>query len=340
MSRAGAAGGIPQRLLRLLVLVFLAGCEGRQSAIDPQGPLAERVALFFWIMLGVAALIFALVLVVLLVGVFRGRLSRQSQPLTLVQSRNLVLWAAVVMPVGVLLAFTVSSASIDRIMHQPLPKDALIVEVTGHQWWWEVHYLDPDEKRIAATANEIHIPVGRPVRLHLKSTDVIHSFWVPNLNGKTDLIPGKTNESWIQADRAGVFRGQCGEFCGLQHARMAFLVIAQPAEEFDAWLARQREPAADPTEARLKRGQEVFLSAQCVMCHSVRGTLALGKVAPDLTHFGSRQTIAAGTVPNTRGHLAGWILDPQSTKPGNFMPATQLNPDDLAALLDYLYSLK
>jgi cytochrome c oxidase subunit 2 len=319
---------------------LLSACAGRQSALDPQGPVAERITLFFWIMASVAGVILALVLILLLAGQFRGWRQRQHRPLTYIQSRNLVIAAGLVMPVVVLLAFSLSSAATDRVLAKPLPADVLTIEVIGRQWWWEVHYLDSRQNRIATTANEIHIPVGRPVRLLLKAADVIHSFWVPNLNGKTDLIPGKTNTSRVQADRPGTFRGQCGEFCGLQHARMAFLVEAQPVAEFQTWLDRQKQPAATPVDPALARGQEVFLSSQCIMCHSVRGTRAQGRVAPDLTHFGSRQTLAAASVPNSRGHLAGWILNPHSIKPGNFMPPTQLAPDDLSALLDYLHSLR
>jgi cytochrome c oxidase subunit 2 len=318
---------------------LLTACSGHQSAMDPHGPVAERITLFFWIMVSVGGLILAFVLVLLLAGMFRGR-QRQDRPLSYIQSRNLVIAAGLVMPVVVLLAFSLSSAATDRVLGKPLPENVLTIEVIGRQWWWEVHYLDSRQNRIATTANEIHIPVGQPVRLLLKANDVIHSFWVPNLGGKTDLIPGKTNISWVQADRPGTFRGQCGEFCGLQHARMAFLVEAQPADKFQNWLSRQKEPAAMPVDPALARGKDVFLSSQCIMCHTVRGTRAQGRVAPDLTHFGSRKTLAAASVPNSRGHLAGWILDPQSIKPGNFMPPTQLAPDDLFSLLDYLHSLR
>jgi cytochrome c oxidase subunit 2 len=190
------------------------------------------------------------------------------------------------------------------------------------------------------TANEIHIPVGQPVEFQLKSRDVIHSFWVPTLHGKRDLIPRHVTTMTLQADRPGVYRGQCAEFCGYQHAHMAILVVAEPLEQFAAWLEHQRRPAAEPSDARQQRGQEVFLSAPCVMCHTIRGTLAGGRVAPDLTHIAGRHTLAAGTLPNTPGHLAGWIIDPQHIKPGNRMPAHSLNADDLQALLAYLGSLK
>jgi cytochrome c oxidase subunit II len=178
------------------------------------------------------------------------------------------------------------------------------------------------------------------VLLRLTSHDVIHSFWVPNLQGKRDLIPGHETSLWLQADHPGVFRGQCAEFCGHQHAHMAFLVIAEPPDQFAAWLEQQRRPAVPPTDAASKRGQEVFLSGACVLCHAIQGTAALADVAPDLTHVAGRRTIAAGTLPNSRGHLAGWIVDPQQIKPGNKMPPNNLGGQDLQALLAYLGSLR
>jgi cytochrome c oxidase subunit 2 len=190
------------------------------------------------------------------------------------------------------------------------------------------------------TANEIHVPVGRPVAIDLKSRDVIHSFWVPNLHGKMDAIPGRVTNTWLQADSPGVWRGQCAEFCGLQHAHMALTVVAHPAHEFEQWLSAQREPATQPTEEIALRGQQVFLSGPCMMCHTIRGTPALSAFGPDLTHVASRRTLAAGTIPNTRGHLAGWILDPQVIKPGTRMPPTALGSEDLQALLAYLERLR
>jgi cytochrome c oxidase subunit 2 len=247
---------------------------------------------------------------------------------------------ATVLILFVLLVYSVFTGR--AIATPPDDTEALTIEVIGHQFWWEVQYLAPVPSERVTTAHEIHIPVGQPVRIQVQTRDVIHSFWVPNLHGKVDLIPGQVNTIWLQADTPGVFRGQCAEFCGLQHALMGFLVIAQPPAEFAAWLEHQRQPAALPTDPAVARGQEVFLSAPCMLCHTVRGTGtgAMGQAAPDLTHFGSRRTIAAATLPNTRGNLAGWILDPQHIKPGNRMPAVHLAPADLQFLLDYLESLK
>lgn len=190
------------------------------------------------------------------------------------------------------------------------------------------------------TANEIHIPVGTPVVLNSTSRDVIHSFWAPNIQGKRDLIPGRLTTIWFQVDREGVFRGQCAEFCGNQHAHMAFLIVAEPPEKFQQWLRSQRRPSVEPTDGIASRGQQVFLSHTCVMCHNIRGTNAGAKNGPDLTHIASRRTLAAGTIPNNRGYLAGWILDPQHIKPGNRMPPNPLRPDELQALLAYIETLQ
>jgi cytochrome c oxidase subunit II len=178
------------------------------------------------------------------------------------------------------------------------------------------------------------------VQIRGQSNDVIHSFWVPNLHGKRDLIPSRTTTEWIQADHAGIYRGQCAEFCGAQHAHMALWVIAEPEEKFRAWMQRQLQPAVQPSDTETQRGQQVFLNSTCVFCHQIQGTTAAGQNAPDLTHFGSRRSIAAGTLPNTKGNLAGWIVDPQSVKPGNHMATVPVKPQDLQPLIDYLESLK
>jgi cytochrome c oxidase subunit 2 len=218
--------------------------------------------------------------------------------------------------------------------------NAMTVEVTGNQWWWYVRYLNSDASRIVVTANEMHIPVGRPVMIRGTSNDVIHSFWVPNLHGKRDLIPSRVTTEWIEADRPGRFRGQCAEFCGAQHAHMALWVIAEPEKDFEAWMNHQLQPAAAPATPELQQGQQVFLSHACVLCHAISGTPAAGQNGPDLTHLASRLTIAAGTLPNTKGNLGGWIADPQNIKPGNHMATVFVKPDELEPLLDYLGSLK
>lgn len=311
-----------------------------QSALNPQGPSAQKIHDLFWWMMWVGGAIFLIVVSMLAIGMLRARKKTEPQPLTFIQSRNLVLLSGVVIPVLILLVYVIGSASANRQIIDGLPDDAMTIEIIGHQWWWEVNYLDTSGRPFARVANEIHIPVGKPVRLLLKSNDVIHSFWVPNLNGKTDLVPGKTNTSWVQADSPGVFRGQCAEFCGMQHAKMAFSVHASPMTEFESWLANQSQPAHAPSSAQQERGLQVFLKSSCMMCHSIRGTSALGGVAPDLTHVASRKTLAAGTIENTHGALAAWILAPQAVKPGTKMPATQLDGEELSALVEYLMSLE
>jgi len=214
------------------------------------------------------------------------------------------------------------------------------IELVGHQWWWEATYAAESPDRRLTTANELYVPVGRPVVLRMTSRDVIHSFWVPNVTGKRDLIPGHVSTLWFQADTAGVYRGQCAEFCGHQHAKMGLLLIAVEPERFAAWYESHLRPAAPPGDSLRRRGQEVFLGGPCVVCHRIGGTPAGGRVGPDLTHVGSRRTLAAASLPNTRGHLAGWILDPQRIKPGVRMPPNQLAPADLHALLAYLEGLR
>jgi cytochrome c oxidase subunit 2 len=212
--------------------------------------------------------------------------------------------------------------------------------VTGYQWWWEIQYEDDDPSRNFTTANEIHIPAGAPVRIKLASSDVIHSFWVPNLFGKQDLIPGQENEIRFVAERPGTYRGQCAEYCGFQHAHMSFFVVAESKDVFEAWRDKQIKSAEPPADPERQHGQQVFLSSPCALCHAIRGTEAGGRVGPDLTHLMSRRSIAAGTLPTSRGTVAAWIVDPQSIKPGNNMPLVTVSPDDLHALVSYLEGLE
>ena len=216
----------------------------------------------------------------------------------------------------------------------------LVVEVTGRQWWWEYRYLDPDPARVFRTANELHVPVGRRVELRLTSVDVIHSFWVPSLQGKMDLIPGRVNVTWLEATRPGEYGGQCAEYCGLQHARMGLLVVAQPADEFEAWAARQRASAAAPRDSLTLAGQRAFEEAACSLCHTIRGTRAGGLAGPDLTHVAGRRTLAAGVVPNSPGHLAGWVANPDALKPGTRMPRVPMSPDAFRLMRHYLATLR
>ena len=319
-----------------------------QDALRPAGPQAANINRVWWLMFVVCSIVFLLVMIGALLSL--RKLTRESQLNTTPMleprpeqercKRNVVI-SAVSITVVILFVFLIFSFSAGRSMTAELAnKNGLAIEITGHQWWWEVRYSDVDASNIFSTANEIHIPVGVPVTFRLLSNDVIHSFWVPNLAGKKDLIPGKINTIWLQADRGGVYRGQCAEYCGLQHAKMALWVVAEPQEQFNAWRQNQTQAPVAPTTDSQKRGQQVFLSSTCVMCHAINGTPAGSNIGPNLTHVGSRNMIAAATLANTREHLAQWIKDPQSVKPGTKMPQNNLGEGDLQALLDYLQSLK
>jgi cytochrome c oxidase subunit 2 len=221
----------------------------------------------------------------------------------------------------------------------PARATEVTLQVTAAQWWWNVDYRDATPSRTFRVANEIHIPVGRPVRIELASEDVIHSFWIPQLGGKMDVIPGQTNVTWLEADRAGVYRGQCGEFCGAQHAHMAMEVVADTPEAYRAWVEHQLQAAVSPADEPERHGQAAFL-ANCAACHAVRGSGAGGIVGPDLTHLMSRRMIAAGTLENTPGNLAAWIADAQSIKPGSRMPTLALPGPELSAIVTYLQTLR
>jgi cytochrome c oxidase subunit 2 len=317
---------------------------GLQSALDAAGPGTARFLGLFWLFTIVCGLVFLAVLLVLLWAAFRRR-ERGGAPMPYPDHAqehrlNRIVGGATALTFLILFVFVAASFATDRGLANLTTKEGFEVQVVGHQWWWEVHYQDPNPSRSFVIANELHIPVGVPVRVSLTSPDVIHSFWVPSLNGKTDLIPGRENTTTITADRPGTYRGQCAEYCGVQHAHMAFLVVAEPQADFDAWRERQLQAAPEPTGDLEKRGRDVFLSGPCVMCHKIRGTIAGGSVGPDLTHLAGRQTLAAGTIPNTQGYLAAWIEDPQHVKPGNRMPITQIAPPDMHPLLAYLETLE
>lgn len=307
-----------------------------QSALHPASSQAQDIELLWWIMFWASVIIFTAVMALLAWGLLSGR--RRPSVLSSTASMRFVLVAGVAIPALVLSALVGGSLMLGRSIASTPPPDALQVRVTGWMWWWEIEYLDDNGEVVATTANEMHIPVDRPVAVELASGDVIHSFWVPRLQGKTDMVPGKTNNSWFTATETGEFRGQCAEFCGLQHALMAFVVVAQPESTFTDWLQRQASPANTPTTEAAQHGLEIF-EQNCGQCHRIRGTNAIGSLGPDLTHLASRSTLAAATLPNRRGHLAGWISDPQRIKPGNNMPRTLLSPQELNHLLIFLDSL-
>ena len=234
-------------------------------------------------------------------------------------------------------------AVLGRVIGPPSPP-VITIQVTAHRWWWEIRYLDADPARVFTTANEIHLPAGVPVRVLLSSGDVIHSFWVPRLAGKMDVVPGLTNVTWLQADLPGEYRGQCGEFCGAQHARMALSVVAETPADFRRWWDGQLTMPAGVVRTTTQTtsddgGGQLFL-ARCGVCHTVRGTTAGGIVGPDLSHFGARSTIAAGTLPNDTSHLTAWIRDPDAFKPGTLMPHVPLSTSERGAVVAYLESVK
>ncbi|HJQ09979.1 MAG TPA: cytochrome c oxidase subunit II [Gemmatimonadaceae bacterium] len=325
----------------------LAACSGFQSALDPKGPRAADVARLHWTLTSIATVVYIVVIGALLFALWRASTrapfvdehqyhENPDQAATMKRGVIIGLTATVI----ILTVFLVLSVSTGAAVATVRGEKPLRIDVVGHQWWWEVTYDDPIPQNQAKTANEIHVPVGRSVLLKMRSSDVIHSFWAPNLSGKKDLIPGHETITWFRADTAGVYRGQCAEFCGHQHAKMAFYIVAEPRLEFEKWLDHQRGPAPRPTDSLTQTGERVFLSGPCAMCHTISGTGAGGNIGPDLTHLASRRTIAAGTLPLTTGNLAGWILDPQSIKPGAKMPPNQIDPPALQALLAYLGTLK
>lgn len=326
----------------VLVFCLLGGCSGVQSALDPQGPQAAHLARLFWIFTGVCTAVWLAVMLMLLVGLVR-RTPARTDPLRLdarSERRSLMVVAGAV--VGTLLTVVALTALSYLSQRQLFARErpAVTIKVTGQQWWWDVRYESDAPDKIVTTANEIYVPVGAPVSVKLAATDVIHSFWVPSLFGKQDLIPGQDNEIQFTASRPGVYRGQCAEFCGWQHAHMGLLVVALPANEFQAWLAAQAAPAAEPDDAERKRGAELFAAKACIMCHTIRGTSAGSRVGPDLTHFGSRKTIASATLPMSRGNIAAWIVDPQGIKPGVNMPNVSIASNELDPLVSYLAGLR
>ena len=311
--------------------------------LDPAGPHAAGIVRYWWLTFWVSVVVLGAVSIVLVYAILRRRSSGSlPAPFTPDHERGTAVgvWIATALTVVTLLVLLTGSVLTSRALSSSDPHNALTIQVTGNQWWWDVEYQDPEPARRVRTANEIHIPVGRPVLIRTRSRDVIHSFWVPALNGKKDNIPDHPSSVWLKAERPGVFAGQCAEFCGYQHAHMRLLVTAEPADVFDAWLTAQRAVAPEPMDPVARRGRDVFLAGSCALCHTILGTPAGARTGPDLTHLASRTTLGAGTMPNTIGHLAGWIVDPQGVKPGARMPATSVGADDLQALLAYLGSLR
>jgi cytochrome c oxidase subunit II len=317
---------------------LLAGCGGGQSTLSPKSRASHDISTLWWWMLAVAGLVFLGAVAMLIVGWLR-----RSPGLPFIGEREnvstgLVVVFGLAVPLVILVAlFIVANLTVMNATSAPPPGSTqMTINVVGHQWFWEFRYPGTP----AVTANELHIPTGTRVNVVGTTEDVIHSFWVPELNRKIDLIPGRTNRVLLYTNRPGVYRGQCAEFCGLQHAHMSLAVFADPPQKFRAWLASEARPRRAPATAALRLGEQTFMSQQCASCHTLRGTSAQGDVGPDLTHFGSRTTIGAYTIPNTPQNLASWIRNPQAVKPGNKMPDLGLTETQIAQLVPYLESLK
>jgi cytochrome c oxidase subunit II len=322
-------------IVALVPLGTLAGCRSEQSVFAPHGPQAAEIAQLGWLLIAGGATVLLVVCVALWFAIRGGTTARSR-----LGSPSAVIALGIVFPAVTLSALLFYGLWLTRMSTVAGSSPAVRVEVVGEQWWWRVSYIRPDGTRVAS-ANEIRIPVGSSVEFELTSPDVIHSFWVPNLGGKVDMIPGRTTRLRLRADRPGVFRGQCAEYCGGPHAWMAISVIATTPEDHEAWLARQAAPAGEPQGDMERRGGALFVSAGCGACHAIRGTQATATIGPDLTHIGSRRAIAAELLQMTQANLARFITDGQTLKPGNRMPPFRIfSRDDLDAVAAYLHGLR
>ena len=316
-------------------LLLLAGCSGVQSVMAPQGTQAGQIAQLAWILFGLGTLILAIVVAAIWLAIrgparIRVRLARE----------NAVVVGGIIFP-AVTLTFLLGYGVwlTKSNLHAADDANTTRIEVVGEQWWWRIAYSADGGS--VASANEVRIPVGREVEFTLKAADVIHSFWIPSLGGKVDMIPGRTTRLRLTANRPGVYRGQCAEYCGGPHALMAFEVVAMPAREHDSWLNREAGPAATPQGDIEQQGQSLFLAAGCGACHAIRGTAATGTIGPDLTHIGGRRSVGIDTLPLTQANLVRFIVHGQHVKPGNLMPEFRIfSPDERDALAAYLLSLR
>jgi cytochrome c oxidase subunit 2 len=323
---------VPSAVALVLVAGGAGGCSGETSIVSPKGPAARSVAGLWWPMLGVATAVFAFVVGMLLLAAARGRRKTDEEAIGPVPwGEPFIVVAGVVVSGVILVGFFLFSLGRMQALADGGRQTKLTIDVIGHDWWWEVRYPNG-----AVSANEIHIPAGVKVQLALTTDDVIHSFWVPPLGPKTDMIPGQRNTLWLEASQPGTYRGQCAEFCGLQHANMLIRVVADTPADFDRWIDGEAAAAA-PSGSD---GRRIFETGTCAGCHRIRGTTAVGNVGPDLTHIGRRGTIGAGVLTMSDGNLRRWITDPQGTKPGAAMPPTTLPAGDLDALVAYLRGLR
>ena len=322
----------PLALTAATLGALLAGCHPRhdQSAVHPASAEAASIATLWWVMAGVLGAAFVIVMALTLWSVSH-KAKKDSAP---GGETRFVVISGIVVPGVILVGLLVYSLQTTLALRRPV--EGRVIQVTGYQWWWEVRYPDLG----IVSANEIYLPAGEPVWLELRAKDVVHSFWVPNLHGKVDMVPETVNRLWIRADEPGAWRGQCAEFCGKQHATMALRVVALAPEDYARWVEERRRPHPTEGNPALRRGEEVFFRASCHVCHAIGDTAADGRLGPDLTHLGSRLTLGAGAVEHTRETLARWIDDPQAVKPGNLMPHTPLAPAERDALLDFLESLR
>lgn len=306
--------------------------ESLSSVLIPGSRQAERLADLSWLLIGGMGAIFVVVMAVLALGLLLSR--RREEPSSPRKENWFIVSGGAIIPALIVVALLVYSLIITLELRPP--REGLTVQVTGHMWWWDVRYPDSG----VTIANEIYVPVGQPVRIELKSQDVIHSLWIPSLGGKKDLIPAIDNVHGFEVERPGRYWGQCAEFCGVQHARMGIYVVALSREEFQLWLLEKQKPVSIPKEPSAALGWKTFNRVGCAECHTIRGSSAQGKVGPDLTHVGSRLSLGAGVVPNNPGNMGGWIANPQALKPGNKMPPTYIEPEPFQALVTFLMDLQ
>jgi cytochrome c oxidase subunit 2 len=327
---------VPRWATVLGVALLGAGCGESPSTLNPQGPHAARLADVWWFLLMSATVVFVVVMALFGYALLRStRPDRAESVMRLDHARFIIIGGAVIPTIIILIVFIVTMRAL-AWFSEPPEEPTVSIEVVGWMWWWEVRY--PNEGIV--TANEVRIPAGEYVEIRTTAADVIHSVWPSELAGKIDSTPGEWKSIWLRADEPGIYRGQCAEYCGDQHTNMDFLVIAQPPEEFAAWVAARQQPLSSPASAAAERGQQVFHEAQCGFCHLIAGTEFVGVVGPALTDLAARQTLGSALVANDRATLAAWIIDPHQIKPGVKMPPTFLNPEDLNALLDYLETLQ
>jgi cytochrome c oxidase subunit 2 len=312
--------------------------------LTASGPRAAHTAPLTWYMLIVSILVCVIVTALVWIAARRSHGTGGAAETVAVPIERgadgfpWVKWGLVLSAIPLITSLVWTMAVLARVAGPPADTK-LSIDVTGRQYWWQATYDGPAPRQHFSTANEIHIPVGVPVLVRLHGADVIHSFWVPQLAGKTDAIPGQNNVTWLQADRPGRYRGQCTEYCGLQHAKMAFEVVAEPRDRFELWRAHQEALAPPPTDGATRFGQAVF-EHRCASCHAIRGTPAQGVIGPDLTHLKDRSLIGSGALPNSAGAVAGWIQSPQTVKPGSTMPDQNLSGPELVAVSAYLETLK